>query len=220
MISGNQPAQAMTYICDLKLFWVVFSLHPQCEPSEGCDSDCVAYLDFTWNLIQLVGHSTFNDEQRRLSFYAAMLLPLRKTMYKDRKAKDVTKGVLSCATQEVKDLFHLLEHEFLPLDLAVKIQPLLTKISKFGGKMALASSVPEVQLSQYVPALEKLGTLRLLQQVSGVYQSMKIEHLSRMIPFYDFSVVEKIYVDAVKHNFIAMKADHMKGVMMFGNLED
>ncbi|XP_061993057.1 tRNA nucleotidyltransferase cca2-like isoform X4 [Rosa rugosa] len=89
MMSGNQPAQAMTYICDLKLFWVVFSLHPQCEPSEGCDSDCVAYLDCTWNLIQLVGHSTFNDEQRRLSFYAAMFLPLRKTMYKDRKAKDV-----------------------------------------------------------------------------------------------------------------------------------
>ncbi|XP_040375251.1 tRNA nucleotidyltransferase cca2 isoform X2 [Rosa chinensis] len=89
MMSGNQPAQAMTYICDLKLFWVVFSLHPQCEPSEGCDSDCVAYLDCTWNLIQLVGHSTFNDEQRRLSFYAAMFLPLRKTMYNDRKAKDV-----------------------------------------------------------------------------------------------------------------------------------
>lgn len=51
-----------------------------------------------------------------------------------------------------------------------------------------------------------------------MYQSMKIDHLSRMIPFSDFSVVEKIYVDAVKHNFIAMKVDHMKGVMMFGNM--
>ncbi|KAM1549307.1 hypothetical protein ACFX1Z_010380 [Malus domestica] len=130
----------------------------------------------------------------------------------------VSKGVLSCATQEVKDLYHLLEHEFLPLDLAIKMQPLLTKISKFGGKLSSASSVPEVQLSQYVPALEKLGTLRLLHQVSQVYQIMKIECLSQMIPFYDFSVVEKIYVDAVKHNFIAMKVDHMKGVMLFGNL--
>ncbi|PRQ38249.1 hypothetical protein RchiOBHm_Chr4g0411731 [Rosa chinensis] len=53
---------------------------------------CVAYLDCTWILIQLVGHSTFNDEQRRLSVYAAMFLPLRKTMYKDRKAKDVPVG--------------------------------------------------------------------------------------------------------------------------------
>ncbi|KAM5569765.1 hypothetical protein ABKV19_016997 [Rosa sericea] len=88
MISANQPVQAMTYICDLKLFWVVFSLHPHCEPSEGCDSDCVSYLDCTWNPIHIVGHSIFNDEQRMLSFYAAMFLQLRKTMYKDRKAKD------------------------------------------------------------------------------------------------------------------------------------
>ncbi|EOX92531.1 Proteasome component (PCI) domain - like 2 [Theobroma cacao] len=130
----------------------------------------------------------------------------------------VSKGVLSCATQEVKDLYHLLEHEFLPLDAASKIQPLLTKISKLGGKLSSASSVPEVQLSQYIPALEKLATLRLLQQVSQVFQTMKMESLSQIIPFFDFSMVEKISVDAVKHNFIAMKFDHMKGIVVFGNM--
>ncbi|GAV87136.1 PCI domain-containing protein [Cephalotus follicularis] len=130
----------------------------------------------------------------------------------------VSKGVLSCATQEVKDLYHLLEHDFFPLDLASKIQPLLTKISKLGGKLSSASSVPELQLFQYVPALEKLATLRLLHQVSQVYQTMKIERLSQMIPFFDFSVVEKISVDAVKYNFVAMKVDHMKGVVLFDNL--
>ena len=55
-------------------------------------------------------------------------------------------------------------------------------------------------------------------QVSQVYQTMKIESLSRMIPFFDFSVVEKISVDAVKHNFVALKVDHMKGVVIFGNM--
>ncbi|MBA0591141.1 hypothetical protein Gorai_019826, partial [Gossypium raimondii] len=105
-----------------------------------------------------------------------------------------SKGVLNCATQEVKDLYHLLEHDFLPLDSASKIQPLLPKISKLGGKLASASSVPEVQLSKYVPALEKLSTLRLLKQV------------------------EKISIDAVKHKFIAMKVDHVKGVVLFGNM--
>lgn len=73
---------------------------------------------------------------------------------------------MNCVTQEVKDLFNLLEHEFLPLDLASNVQPLLTKISKFGGKLASAASLPEIQLSQYVHALEKLTTLRSLQQVS------------------------------------------------------
>ncbi|CAN1784204.1 Eukaryotic translation initiation factor 3 subunit A [Linum perenne] len=129
----------------------------------------------------------------------------------------VSKGVLSCATQEVKDVYHLLEHEFLPVDLGSKIQPLLTKISKVGGKLASASAVAEVQLSQYVPALEKLATLRLLRQVSQVYQTMKIGSLSKMIPFFDFSVVEKISVDAVKHKFIAMKVDYMKNAVMFGD---
>ncbi|KAJ4975686.1 hypothetical protein NE237_000792 [Protea cynaroides] len=131
----------------------------------------------------------------------------------------VSKGVMSCVSQEVKDLYHLLEQEFLPLDLAFKVQPLLIKISKLGGKLASVSSVPELQLSQYIPSLEKLATLRLLQQVSQVYQTMKIEVLSRMIPFFDFSVVEKISVDAVKYNFISIKVDHRKGAIIFRNLE-
>ncbi|PIA50469.1 hypothetical protein AQUCO_01300894v1 [Aquilegia coerulea] len=131
----------------------------------------------------------------------------------------VSKGVMSCASQEVKDLYNLLEHEFLPLDLASKVQPLLSKISKVGGKLSSASSVPEVQLSQYVPALEKLATLRLLQQVSHVYKTMKIDVLSKMVPFFDFPVVEKISVEAIKYSFIAMKVDHLKGVVLFGNLD-
>lgn len=72
---------------------------------------------------------------------------------------------MACVTTEVKDIYHLLEHGFHPLDLASQVQPLLMKISKLGGKLSSASSVPEVQLSQYVPSLEKLTTLRLLQQV-------------------------------------------------------
>ncbi|XP_042507593.1 eukaryotic translation initiation factor 3 subunit A-like [Macadamia integrifolia] len=126
---------------------------------------------------------------------------------------------MTCVSQEVKDLYHLLEHDFFPLDLASKVQPLLTKISKLGGKLASASAVPEVQLSQYVPALEKLATLRLLQQASQVYETMKTEVLSRMITFFDFTVVEKVSVDAVKYNFVAMKIDHRKGAVVFGNLD-
>ncbi|CAJ2632755.1 unnamed protein product [Trifolium pratense] len=122
---------------------------------------------------------------------------------------------MSCVSQEVKDIYYLLEHEFLPSDLALKVLPLLNKISKLGGKFTFASSVPEVQFSQYVPALEKLATLRLLQQVSNVYQTMKIDNLAGLIPSFDFSVVEKISVDAVKQKFLSMKVDHMKNVVIF-----
>lgn len=130
-----------------------------------------------------------------------------------------SKGVLSCASQEVRDLYNLLEHEFLPLDLASKVQPLLLKISKIGGKLSSASSVPEVKLSQYISALEKLTTLRVLQQASYIFKSIKIDMLSRMIPFFDFSVVEKISVDAAKQNFVAIKVDHLSGVVQFGTVD-
>ncbi|XP_042469824.1 eukaryotic translation initiation factor 3 subunit A-like [Zingiber officinale] len=134
-------------------------------------------------------------------------------------AELTNKGVMTCVSQEVKDIYHLLENEFLPLDLATRVEPLLAKISKLGGKLSSASSVPEVQLSKYNPALEKLTTLRVLQQISQVYQSIKIESLLKMIPFFDFSVMEKISVDAVKYNFLAMKVDHLKGAVLFGNVD-
>ncbi|MCD7453952.1 Eukaryotic translation initiation factor 3 subunit A [Datura stramonium] len=100
-------------------------------------------------------------------------------------------SVMACVTPGRKDLYHLLEHEFLPLDLALKVQPLLNKIWKLGGKLSSASSVPEVQLSQYVPALEKLATLRLHQQVSQVYQTIQIVNLYKMIPFFDFVLLRR-----------------------------
>ncbi|XAR52665.1 hypothetical protein NMG60_11020847 [Bertholletia excelsa] len=137
---------------------------------------------------------------------------------KSKSREVVSKGVMTCVTQEVKDLYYLLECEFFPLDLSSKIQHLLIKISKLGGGLSSASSIPEVHLAHYVPALEKLATLRLLQQVSQVYQTIKIESLSNMIPFFGFSIVEKVSVDAVKQKFITMKLDHTKGIVAFGNL--
>ncbi|KAL4178662.1 hypothetical protein AMTRI_Chr13g116200 [Amborella trichopoda] len=134
-------------------------------------------------------------------------------------AELASKGVMTYVPQEVKDLYHLLENEFHPLDLAAKVQPLLGKLAKLGDKLSSASPIPEVQLAQYVPALEKLTTLRVLQQASQVFQTMKIEVLSKMIPFFDFSVVEKVSVDAVKYNFIAMKVDHLKGIVLFGSMD-
>lgn len=54
--------------------------------------------------------------------------------------------------------------------------------------------------------------------MSHVYQTMKIESLAKMVPFFSFPAVEKLSVDAVKHNFVAMKVDHMKGAVIFSTL--
>lgn len=51
-----------------------------------------------------------------------------------------------------------------------------------------------------------------------MFQTMKIDMLSKMIPFFDFAVVERISVDAVKYNYVAMKVDHLNGAVIFGNV--
>ncbi|KAL2893572.1 putative CCA tRNA nucleotidyltransferase 2 [Bienertia sinuspersici] len=91
MIGGNQPVKAVTYICDLQLFWVVFSLPPNVEPSpaEACDRLCLAFMDTTWRLIQKLEALILNDEQRRLCLYAALFLPLRSMVYKDTKKRKI-----------------------------------------------------------------------------------------------------------------------------------
>ncbi|CAH9108184.1 unnamed protein product [Cuscuta epithymum] len=76
-----------------------------------------------------LGIPVSEDEIFSSSFAAAMYL----NVHNFPEDKKVSKGVMSCATQEVKDLYHVLENEFLPLDLALKAQPLLIKISKLGG---------------------------------------------------------------------------------------
>ncbi|XP_042488705.1 tRNA nucleotidyltransferase cca2 [Macadamia integrifolia] len=89
MISGNQPLKAMNYVCDLQLFWVVFSLPDKYKPAlvEGCDRVCTAFIDAGWKLLQQIGLSTLNDEERRLYLYGVLFLPLRKTVYYDSKGK-------------------------------------------------------------------------------------------------------------------------------------
>lgn len=91
MVSGNEPVKAMTYISELQLFCAVFTLPPELEPSipDGCDRLCVAYVDYAWRLLQMIGHS-FTVDLQRLCLYAAFFLPFRETVYKDRKGRKMT----------------------------------------------------------------------------------------------------------------------------------
>eukprot|EP00239_Pterosperma_sp_CCMP1384_P002815 CAMPEP_0197846884 /NCGR_PEP_ID=MMETSP1438-20131217/4694_1 /TAXON_ID=1461541 /ORGANISM="Pterosperma sp., Strain CCMP1384" /LENGTH=1059 /DNA_ID=CAMNT_0043458663 /DNA_START=84 /DNA_END=3263 /DNA_ORIENTATION=- len=133
-----------------------------------------------------------------------------------------SKNMVALAYPEVKELFHLLETEFHPLDLCQRVKPLLEKLSSYDEEAAAASAAAkgdkhDVCLAQYVPALEHLSILRLLQQVSQVYQSMKMPHLQSMIPFLTFDEVEKQIVDAVKYNYIQVRIDYQKQSVLFGS---
>jgi translation initiation factor 3 subunit A len=79
------------------------------------------------------------------------------------------------------------------------------------------SPLPEADLAMYTPALEKLCIVRMLQQVSQVYTSMRMPHLIAMIPFGSFDETEKLIVDAVKFNYLQVKIDYQNACVIFGS---
>lgn len=91
MASGNQPSKAMMYVADLQLFWSVFSLPKEFDPPvpEKCDRLCVSFMRSSWRLLELIGASSFTDDQQRLYLYAALFLPFRDTVYSDKKGKKI-----------------------------------------------------------------------------------------------------------------------------------
>ncbi|XP_078438272.1 polynucleotide adenylyltransferase family protein [Wolffia australiana] len=91
MMSDRYPVKAVTYLNDLQLFWVVFSLPNNLEPAipKEVESLCVEYMTAAWNLLQSLGGASLDVDHRRLFLYAALFLPLRTLTFKDKKGKEL-----------------------------------------------------------------------------------------------------------------------------------
>ncbi|KAL9317743.1 hypothetical protein ACSQ67_014260 [Phaseolus vulgaris] len=84
---------------------------------------CISCLQTAWNLIHLLGESTFTAEQKRLALCAALFLPLRNTTYKEKKAKKipvVNHIIRESLKRKAKDAetvlsLHQASHKFLSL---------------------------------------------------------------------------------------------------------
>jgi tRNA nucleotidyltransferase/poly(A) polymerase len=104
MMSDKHPVKAMCHICDLGLFYVVFTFPEKSEPPifDKCDQCCVSYIEAAWNLEYSSGDSVFTghldaklqDEQRRLCLYSALFVPLRDMFYLDKKSKKLLDSTL------------------------------------------------------------------------------------------------------------------------------
>ncbi|XP_020103073.1 putative CCA tRNA nucleotidyltransferase 2 isoform X2 [Ananas comosus] len=159
MMSDKQPAKAMAYIHDLKLFYAVFTFpeNPQPAVPEQCDRYCVLHINAAWTLLQSIGYSIFSDEQRRLYLYASLFLPVRSTIYIDKKSKEVPVASfiirdslklkasdaemvtnLHVACEKFVDLIPFLESNEDPEDLKVKLEDEYLEIPPASTKRVLA----------------------------------------------------------------------------------
>lgn len=94
MMSSEFPVEAMSYIRDLRLFYVAFAFPEKCNPPvfDNCDRCCVSHIEAAWNLAisvhSGVSHPMLLDEQEKLYYlYSALFFPLRKMFYLKKKSK-------------------------------------------------------------------------------------------------------------------------------------
>ena len=72
------------------------------------------------------------------------------------------------------------------------------------------------QLADYLPALKEVTLVRLLKQVSQVYQSVCFKRLLELAPFSNSFELERVIVDCVRHNDMQIRVDHRTRTVHFG----
>ncbi len=133
--------------------------------------------------------------------------PTRAGLLKEALARNVLKR----ASAEVRELYHILEVEFHPLSICAKIQPIIAK---------LLAEDPE-GMGRYVPALHSVILTRLFQQLSQVYDKVKLSKIMDLVrPFqapysYTPTQIEKFALNACKRGHLRISIDHVEQAITF-----
>lgn len=86
----------------------------------------------------------------------------------------------------------MLECNFTPLRLASEVQAELTKVLE----------LDKVEYNQYVEALKGVTATKIIKQISVIYDTLSIERVQKVIPFYNGIELERFLVDISKHRYV------------------
>jgi translation initiation factor 3 subunit A len=146
---------------------------------------------------------TINEKQKRLtSLLSLQQIPTRTSLIRDM----IKQGVLNFVYPELKNMYEWLEVEFNPLKLSTKMEESIQFVEKL--------SQPEY--SQYMPALRDVTVVRLLQQISQVYQTIELQRFIELAPPIDRHRLEKIIVNAAKNKDVQVRIEHKSKSLTFG----
>merc|ERR1719370_2868976 len=144
------------------------------------------------------------EKMARLAVLLALSQPpTRLTLLKDC----VRFGVVGAAGKELQDLYNWLEVDFHPLTLCGKVDERL----KFIDENEDFSSI-----KQYTEPFRDMTLIRLLKQVSQVYQSISMERLLSLTVFSDIHHLERLIVECARNNDMQVRIDHRTRSVRFG----
>ncbi|RHZ56927.1 putative eukaryotic translation initiation factor 3 subunit EifCa, partial [Aspergillus thermomutatus] len=130
--------------------------------------------------------------------------PSRAVLFRDA----LNKGLLKRARPEIRDLYNILEVDFHPLSICKKITPILKQIGA------------DPEMEKYVLPLQQVILTRLFQQLSQVYESVELKFVYELAQFPDPfqitpSMIEKFIMNGCKKGDLAIRVDHISGVLTF-----
>ncbi|CAG5076031.1 Similar to eIF3-S10: Eukaryotic translation initiation factor 3 subunit A (Aedes aegypti) [Cotesia congregata] len=137
----------------------------------------------------------------------AILLGLTQPPTRASLLRDIVRmNVVNLASPKLQDLYSWLEVDFHPLELCSRVHSVIQTLQ-------VDESSP---LAQYVPALQDVTLVRLIHQVSQVYQTIQFARLIELAKFTSDFHLERLLVDCVRYNDMQIRIDHGKRCIHFG----
>ncbi|KAH8295198.1 hypothetical protein KR018_008457 [Drosophila ironensis] len=117
-------------------------------------------------------------------------------------------NVPQLVSEDFRNLYNWLEVDFNPLNLCKRIQSIVDIIENGPSENTL--------LTPYIQSLKDVTIMRLIRQISQVYESIEFKRLLELASFCNIFELEKLLVESVRHNDMQIRIDHQKNSIYFG----
>ncbi|XP_038070964.1 eukaryotic translation initiation factor 3 subunit A-like [Patiria miniata] len=151
-----------------------------------------------------MGDTAMENKRKLANLLGLQTPPTRSQLVKDLVRYNVIPYVMS----QVKDLYDWLEVEFHPLELCQRVSQIYEVIQESG----------EPELKQYVSALQDNTIMRLLKQISQIYETIGFARLASLVPYCSAFHLERVIVDASRNGAVEIRVDHATQALVFGGM--
>jgi len=210
MVSGNHLFHAAAWL----RYYMVIKHNPKIAAGVDIEELCsnVLLSVLAVPVIHPSGsfiHTKEMDELKIKSSRLSLLLGLSQTPTRSQLLSDlVQEDIISKVRPELKELYNILEVQFHPLSICKKVSPIMANLSerKFEQK--------------YVEPLHHVILSRLVQELSQVYSTIKLEFIVQLASFpapfdYDASRIERFIMNGCRRGELAIKIDHNSRSIIF-----
>ncbi|KAF0458974.1 Eukaryotic translation initiation factor 3 subunit A [Gigaspora margarita] len=145
-----------------------------------------------------------NKQHRLASLLGMSRSPTRSGLLKEA----LNKNILRRVRPELRELYNILEVQFHPLSICKKIEPIMNHLSQ------------NTEMAKYVKPLHQVILTRLFQQLSQVYDSVKLDFVINLASFappynYDAATIEKFIMNGCKKGELSIRIDHATSSLTF-----